>query len=60
MSETLPFTEKEQHLFEVLRKIYDKQQEMYTHRRRSVDNRIVSVSQFHIRFIVHGKLVAKV
>ena len=47
-------------MVDVLQKVYDQQQEMYTHRRRSVEHRIVSVSQPHIRPIVRGKLSANV
>ncbi|NLZ66984.1 MAG: IS5 family transposase [Clostridiaceae bacterium] len=60
MAETSPLTEKEQQLVDILQKVYDQQQAMYTQRRRSVDHRIVSVSQPHIRPIVRGKLVAQV
>jgi hypothetical protein len=47
-------------MVDVLQKVYDQQQEMHTHRRRSVKQRIVSVSQPHIRPIVRGKLSANV
>jgi IS5 family transposase len=60
MTEMLPLTEKEQQLFEVLQKVYEQQQEMYRAQRRSIEQRIVSVSQPHIRPMVRGKLVSKV
>ncbi len=60
MAETSPLTEKEQQMVDVLQKVYDQQQEMYTHRRRSVDHRIVSVTQPHICPIVCGKLSANI
>ncbi|MGI5986156.1 MAG: transposase [Oscillospiraceae bacterium] len=60
MTETVPLTEKGQQMVDVLQKVYDQQHEMYTHRRRSVEHRIVSVSQPHIRPIVRGKLMAQV
>ncbi len=60
MAETTPLTEKEHQLGDVLQKVYEQQQEMYTHRRRSVGHRIVSISQPHIRPIVLGKLSANV
>ena len=60
MAEASPLTDKEQQLVDVLQTIYEQQHEMYTHRRRSVDHRIVSVSQPHIRPIVRGKLTANV
>lgn len=60
MYEMLSLTEKEQPVFEVLQKVYDQQQELYRHQRRSIEQRIVSVSQPHIRPMVRGKLVSKV
>jgi hypothetical protein len=49
MAETSPLTEKEQQLVDVLQTVYAQQQEMYTQRHRSADQRIVSVSEPHIR-----------
>ena len=60
MAETTPLTEKERQLVGVLQAVYEQQQDMYTNRRRSVEHRIVSVSQPHIRPIVRGKLAANV
>lgn len=60
MAETIPLSEKERQQLLVLKAVYEQQQDMYTNRRRSVEHRIVSVSQPHIRPIVRGKLTAKV
>ena len=45
---------------ETIRKLYDQQKEMYDNRTHSVANRIVSISQPHVRPIVRGKARAAV
>lgn len=41
-------------------KVYEQQHHMYTHRTHQIDDRIVSISQPHIRPIVRGKAKADV
>ena len=47
-------------LVEILRMLYEQQLEMYRTKCHSAENRIVSISQPHIRPIVRGKASAKV
>ncbi len=51
--------EKDLSLLEVLRKVHAQQSEMLKNGKRSVENRIVSISQPHVRPIVRGKAGAK-
>ena len=53
-------TQKQEERLAVLRKLYEQQKYMYDNRTHSVENRIVSISQPHIRPIVRGKAKAKV
>lgn len=45
---------------EIIRKLYEQQREMYENESRSVQDRIVSLSQPHVRPIVRGKAGASV
>lgn len=51
--------EKDSALVEILRKVQFQQSEMLKNGKRSVENRIVSISQPHVRPIVRGKAGAK-
>jgi hypothetical protein len=51
---------KSKELLAVLRTVYKQQEEMFRERKHSVANRIVSISQPHIRPIVRGKASAPV
>lgn len=53
-------TPKQEERHAVLRRLYEQQKYMYDNRTHSVENRIVSISQPHIRPIVRGKARAKV
>ena len=44
----------------VIQTLYDQQQEMYDQRKHTIDHRIVSIHQPHVRPIVRGKSQAKV
>ena len=46
-------------LFETIRVLYEQQYQMYKHKTHSADNRIVSITQPHIRPIPRGKAIAK-
>jgi len=48
------------HRFAVIQKIYEQQKYMYENHTHAVENRIVSLSQPHIRPIIRGKAKAKV
>ncbi len=50
----------EQARLETLRKVYEQEEEMYREKKHRVDNRIVRVSQPHVRPIVRGKAGASV
>jgi len=52
-------TEYERCCLEVIRTLYTQQLEMYEQRTHRVDNRIVSISQPHVRPIVRGKAASK-
>jgi IS5 family transposase len=54
------FTRQELKYFYVIQHIYRQQEEMYKGKKHSVDNRIVSIYQPHVRPIVRGKAKAKV
>ena len=47
--------ERQKALLETLRQLFTQQQEMYTHRTNSTEDRIVSTSQPYVRPIVRGK-----
>jgi hypothetical protein len=46
---------KQQEMLQTIKKLYQQQHEMYENRSNRVDDRIVSISQPHIRPIVRGK-----
>ena len=52
-SDKVPFKMIER--FEIIRDVYSQQNQMYQKKERRVDNRIVSISQSHVRPIVRGK-----
>ena len=60
MSQDRPLTIRQAERFAVICKIYDQQSEMYRTQTKRVDDRIVSVSQPHVRPIVRGKQHANV
>ena len=55
-----PLDEKQNKYFEVIREVYRQQKEMYDEQTHSIENRIVSIHQPHVRPIVRGKAKAKV
>ena len=55
-----PLNPKEQNYLFVVQTLYDQQKLMYVSKTHSVDHRIVSIHQPHIRPIVRGKAQAKV
>lgn len=57
---TIPFNAHQHKSFFVLQTLYDQQAYMYKEKTRSVDHRIVSIHQPHVRPIVRGKATAKV
>lgn len=59
-SEKIPFSKKQYKYFLVIQTLYDQQREMHTKRTHSIDDRIVSIHQPHVRPIVRGKVNAKV
>jgi transposase, IS5 family len=54
------FTESQYKQMLVIRTLYDQQQEMFKANKHSVEDRIVSINQPHVRPIVRGKRNAKV
>lgn len=58
--ETIPFDAAQYKYFLVIQTLYDQQLEMYKEKRHSVDHRIVSIHQPHVRPIVRGKTNANV
>lgn len=58
--EKIPFNKKEYKYFLVIQTLYDQQSEMHKKRIHSIDDRIVSIHQPHVRPIVRGKANAKV
>jgi hypothetical protein len=48
-------TKKEKEMIITIEKVYEQQLEMYENKTNTVENRIVSVTQPHIRPIVRGK-----
>jgi len=50
-----PLHKKEQRRLWIINEIYRQQKEMYTERKHSCDDRLVSISQPHVRPIVRGK-----
>lgn len=55
-----PLPKKLHRQFWVIQTLYDQQLEMFTQRKHSVDDRIVSIHQPHVRPIVRGKTGARV
>ena len=53
--ETNPLSDKQQEQLEVIQELYRQQKYMYDHKKNSVPDRIVSISQPHVRPIVRGK-----
>lgn len=53
-------TKQDKEYLKTIRKTYDQQMEMYTENKHSVENRIVSIHQPHVRPIVRGKRSANV
>ncbi|TLM99895.1 IS5 family transposase [bacterium] len=51
---------KHQETLRTIRTVYEQQLHMYTHRTHQIDDRIVSISQPHVRPIVRGKATADV
>jgi len=56
----IPFNKRQYKYFLVIQTLYDQQREMHTKRTHSIDDRIVSIHQPHVRPIVRGKANAKV
>lgn len=55
---TIPLDKKDYKYLLVIQTLYDQQYQMYSERKHSVDNRIVSIHQPHVRPIVRGKAAA--
>lgn len=51
---------KHQETLDTIRKLYEQQRHMYTNRTHKINDRIVSISQPHVRPIVRGKATADV
>lgn len=58
--ETIPFNKNEYKYFLVIQTLYDQQSERHKKRIHSIDDRIVSIHQPHVRPMVRGKANAKV
>jgi transposase, IS5 family len=58
--EKIPLNKKQYKYLLVIQTLYDQQKYMYDHKVHSVDNRIVSIHQPHVRPIVRGKTNAYV
>lgn len=59
-SSGIPFDKRQYKYWLVIQHVYQQQKYMYTQRTHSVDDRIVSIHQPHVRPIVRGKSNAKV
>ncbi len=57
---TIPFDRHQYKYWFVIQHLYSQQMEMFSAKKKSVDNRIVSIHQPHVRPIVRGKANAKV
>lgn len=53
-------SKKQQENLSTIQKVYEQQHHMHTHRTHKIDDRIVSISQPHVRPIVRGKAKADV
>ena len=58
--ETIPFNDRQHTYFFVVQTLYDQQKQMYQQKVHSVEHRIVSIHQPHVRPIVRGKTNANV
>ncbi|HEX8278886.1 MAG TPA: IS5 family transposase, partial [Segetibacter sp.] len=58
--EKIPFDAHQYKYFLVIQTLYDQQAEMFKEKKHSIDNRIVSIHQPHVRPIVRGKTNANV
>lgn len=58
--ETVPFDERQYKYFFVIQTLYDQQDQMYKQKVHSVEHRIVSIHQPHVRPMVRGKTNANV
>ena len=58
--EIIPFAPKEYKYWLVIQHLYDQQKQMYDKKTHSIEHRIVSIHQPHVRPIVRGKSKAKV
>jgi transposase, IS5 family len=58
--EKIPLNKKQYKYLLVIQTLYDQQKYMYDHKVHSIDNRIVSIHQPHVRPIVRGKTNAYV
>jgi transposase, IS5 family len=58
--EKFPFSSRDQKLYWVIQQVYSQQREMYQNKTNRCDDRIVSISQPHVRPIVRGKAGHKV
>ena len=56
----IPFDKRQHTYFFVIQTLYEQQAQMYTQRSHSVEHRIVSIHQPHVRPIVRGKTNANV
>jgi transposase, IS5 family len=56
----IPLEKKEYKYWFVIQHLYDQQKQMYDSKTHSIDDRIVSIHQPHVRPIVRGKAKAKV
>lgn len=54
-SSPFPLSHKQQRKYWIIQHVYEQQKGMYDDRKKKCDNRIVSISQPHIRPIVRGK-----
>lgn len=59
-SQSIPFNQKQYKYWLVIQHVFQQQEYMHTQRTHSVDDRIVSIHQPHVRPIVRGKSNAKV
>ncbi|MEL7145967.1 MAG: transposase, partial [Bacteroidota bacterium] len=55
----IPFTAKMHRSYLIIQTLYDQQLELYREKKTSIDHRIVSIWQPHVRPIVRGKAKAK-
>ena len=58
--ERIPFDDRQYTYFFVIQTLYDQQEQMYQQKSHSVEHRIVSIHQPHVRPIVRGKTNANV